>query len=139
MVIINEEKCIGCQICKKVCPVDAIQGQLKEAHVVIEDRCVECHVCGHFCPKGAISDSELNEIQKKNKNELSKPTFHTDKCSACQICVEICSFDCIEVSKPKFKGDIDVFAKLENSEKCVGCGLCELYCPIHVITMEVPR
>ena len=51
---IDPDKCVGCTICKKNCPVEAIEGELKENHKVIEDKCVGCGVCAEKCPKDAI-------------------------------------------------------------------------------------
>lgn len=51
---IDENKCIGCTICSKNCPVGAISGRLKEVHVIDEDRCIKCGTCAIKCPRGAV-------------------------------------------------------------------------------------
>jgi len=49
------EKCVGCTLCKKVCPTDAIIGEVKQKHVIDQDKCVKCGVCLDACKKfGAI-------------------------------------------------------------------------------------
>ncbi|MDU7904597.1 MAG: 4Fe-4S binding protein, partial [Peptostreptococcaceae bacterium] len=53
-VTIEEDKCVGCTICKKQCKFDAISGELKEKHKVDTDKCVGCHLCVQKCPKKAI-------------------------------------------------------------------------------------
>ena len=48
------EKCIGCTICAKKCPVDAIRGELKKPHEVDPELCIGCEICFTVCPKKAI-------------------------------------------------------------------------------------
>jgi len=49
-----EEKCIGCTICAKKCPVNAIDGKVKEVHKIDEEKCIQCGICIDVCPKKAI-------------------------------------------------------------------------------------
>ncbi|NLK21461.1 MAG: NADH-quinone oxidoreductase subunit NuoF [Epulopiscium sp.] len=52
--IINEEKCIGCTACSRVCPVNAISGKVKSAHVIDQDKCIKCGACYDKCKFEAI-------------------------------------------------------------------------------------
>ena len=47
---INEEKCVGCMMCVKVCPVEAISGGKKKLHVIDQDKCIRCGMCKEKCP-----------------------------------------------------------------------------------------
>jgi electron transport complex protein RnfB len=47
---VNQEICIGCTRCFKVCPTDAIIGAPKQIHVVILDACTGCGKCVEKCP-----------------------------------------------------------------------------------------
>jgi len=48
------EKCIGCTLCLKVCPTNAIIGKVKEKHVIDQDKCIKCGVCIEKCKFNAI-------------------------------------------------------------------------------------
>ena len=45
------EKCVGCTLCKRVCPVDAISGNVKEVHVIDTEKCIKCDACVPSCKK----------------------------------------------------------------------------------------
>ena len=47
---IKHEDCIGCTICIKVCPVDAIIGAKHKIHFIINDQCNGCELCISECP-----------------------------------------------------------------------------------------
>ncbi len=52
--VIIPDKCKGCTLCAKNCPVNAIEGKVKELHVIDSAKCIKCGVCMEKCRFGAI-------------------------------------------------------------------------------------
>jgi len=50
---VDLDKCIGCGICEKRCPANAIM-VIKEKAVINMDKCIRCYVCQEVCPENAI-------------------------------------------------------------------------------------
>ncbi|MGI6403650.1 MAG: NADH-quinone oxidoreductase subunit NuoF [Oscillospiraceae bacterium] len=48
------EKCTGCTLCSRVCPVGAITGTVKQPHVIDHEKCIKCGACMEKCRFGAI-------------------------------------------------------------------------------------
>ena len=55
VAVIDEAWCIGCTLCIKACPTDAILGGNKHMHTVIEPWCTGCELCIPACPVDCIS------------------------------------------------------------------------------------
>lgn len=54
VAFIDEAWCIGCTLCIKACPTDAIVGSNKRMHTVIEPYCTGCELCIPVCPVDCI-------------------------------------------------------------------------------------
>jgi len=52
---INQEACIGCTACVRVCPTGAISGERKKPHVIQPEVCISCGICAGKCPVKAIT------------------------------------------------------------------------------------
>jgi len=76
---IVEEECIGCTLCIKACPFDAIIGASKHLHTVINHYCTGCKLCIPPCPVDCIeldANTEFTEackdLSKQQQSELKK-------------------------------------------------------------------
>ncbi len=53
-IVILSEKCVGCTLCAKVCPVNCISGRAREAHLIDQATCIKCGACIDACTFRAI-------------------------------------------------------------------------------------
>jgi Na+-translocating ferredoxin:NAD+ oxidoreductase subunit B len=60
--VIDEARCIGCMLCIKACPVDAIVGAAKRMHTVLTQYCTGCELCLPPCPVDCIDMVELGTL-----------------------------------------------------------------------------
>ena len=51
---IDPEKCRGCTLCARNCPVQCISGKVKEPHVIDQSKCIKCGACQANCKFGAV-------------------------------------------------------------------------------------
>jgi len=53
--VIDPNKCTGCTLCARKCPVSCIAGKVKEPHVIDQNKCIKCGACMDNCKFSAIS------------------------------------------------------------------------------------
>jgi ferredoxin len=70
---------------------------------------------------------------------MDKGIAHVDYqvCMACGVCVQVCPFNCLELTKT----DVDKLSKpypvLALNHKCNGCSMCVTACPVDCISIYV--
>ena len=52
---IQPEKCTGCTLCARMCPVSCISGSLRQVHIIDQSRCTHCGACYKACKFGAVN------------------------------------------------------------------------------------
>jgi len=148
-LVLDKKRCVGCEICRTVCPQEAIvivkpekigdQKIDKPLVTIDETKCSFCGICNAICPFGALS--------LKINDEITVPVLEKDAfpqviheviveesiCPTdCVKCEETCPFDLIKVSVDKI-GFVRVNV---DKEHCPGCRLCEVNCPYNAIAVK---
>ena len=111
--VIHADECRGCGKCRRGCPMGAISGQVRQAHIIDPGKCVNCQACVSNCPFGAVRpaneekadesgvmivdglrvrfEGEKNVLAVVRKAGIEMPTFcfHSELSvyGACRMCV----------------------------------------------------
>ena len=76
VAVIDEPRCIGCALCIRACPVDAIVGAPKLMHTVVADWCTGCELCVPPCPVDCI---EIRPIAPRDAQRRDKAALDADR------------------------------------------------------------
>ncbi|MBT4365470.1 MAG: hypothetical protein HOD17_13395 [Desulfobacteraceae bacterium] len=94
-----------------------------------------CYCCSCCCT-GLDPLKRIDSIASSFAKSRFIASNDEETCSGCQVCVDRCHFDAIEMEK--VPGSKKLKAK-SDKEKCYGCGLCVIKCESESITMELVR
>ena len=127
------ERCMRCGNCADVCPADAIKlcptedGQRSGTPVIDANlaACVVCDdiACTKACPSGALRELHSAASIRMGLALVDEDVCVRSKGEDCRECVDKCPIGSSAITLDK-KGRVEVFA-----DGCVGCGVCQLYCP----------
>lgn len=132
------DKCIGCSVCKKICPVDCIAGERSQLHHIDAGLCIECGACGHICPQSAVVDAAGRVIQRiRFRKHWPKPRIDKTRCISCVICLDSCPVGCLALSYTKESDNKRGLPVLADETACIGCEFCAVDCPVDAIEMAV--
>ncbi|MBL0715895.1 MAG: 4Fe-4S binding protein [Desulfosarcina sp.] len=132
------DKCVGCGMCLKVCPTDAIAGQPRKRHRVTAPDCIDCGACGRICPHGAVLDQDgriCMRIRRRATN-WDRPLFDYALCVSCRICIDVCPVACLAIAFNQDPADRNAYPVLARAPACIACHFCALECPAEAITMK---
>lgn len=114
----TEKPCIGCGLCSRKCPVQAIIVEQNLARIDYA-KCIDCGLCAQACPTKAITDTKAGLRLKAD--------IEAEKCIGCTICAKVCPTKAIS-------GELKQLHTV-NKDACIGCEQCVIKCPKKAIRM----
>ena len=140
----DKSKCIGCKMCIKVCPANAITFITEEKKVQVHsDRCCFCAQCTEICPVNclAMSNDFAFASYERNEEEVIVKDSGDIKVKLENV-VKVLEAEPVRLDEDTLVEEElveeEVKPKYEiDPEKCIGCTKCARLCPVDAITGKV--
>ncbi|OYT66388.1 hypothetical protein B6U74_00980 [Candidatus Bathyarchaeota archaeon ex4484_205] len=136
-LIVNEDRCRKCLICKNACPFDAIDVKKGELSINVS-KCTFCGICEALCPFNAITlyknGEKYNPVVELERfpRLVREVRINIEKCpEGCTECAEACPLGLIEITWEGRKPRIEI-----QEAECPGCELCVDACPVNAISVK---
>lgn len=120
---VNQEDCIGCGACAKICAHDAPVITDKKAYID-HDKCVGCGRCIGVCPKDAVSPAqdESNDILNCKMAEYTKAVVDGRPCFHISLVIDVSPYcDCHAENDVAIVPDVGMFASFDPIALDVAC------------------
>ena len=134
---LDRDACIGCDLCRQVCPTEAVSLVRLEGRSVPDvdqGACSLCGLCATFCPVGAVKLVARNTWKDTSEERTpildvgGVPSFSrgmsldASLCpEGCDVCVGACPRDALRMGKSGLS---------LRRERCLSCAHCEAVCPV---------
>lgn len=120
---VDQNLCVGCQMCAKICAHDAPEFENKKA-TINHDKCVGCGRCIGVCPKDAIlsASDESNEILNCKIAEYTKAVIHNRPHFHISLVIDVSPYcDCHGENDAAIVPNVGMFASFDPVALDVAC------------------
>ena len=131
------DPCVGCELCRRVCPKEAISLKKEGTRTVpwIEaERCSLCGLCATFCPAKAVKMVAKNSLHQTEREITpildvgGSPHFSKGMKMDVSLCPPGCS-ECVAVCPREALTPGEHGVELDRS-RCLSCSHCQDACPV---------
>ena len=120
---VNQENCIGCRQCTKICAHDAITITDRKASID-HNKCVGCGRCIGVCPRDAVepASDESNDILNKKIAEYTKAVIQGRPCFYINMVIDVSPYcDCHAENDAAIVPDVGFFASFDPVALDMAC------------------